>query len=152
GASPEPAEIPPADPVELLLVGRVERAELALDSLGREEPRLQLVEGLLQRVGEAGPGGGGGEAAQIDAIHDTAHEQRPLCASQEPAGVAAAFHDPGEDVVEGADRTAEERRPEVEQLPLDPVYVRPVGHDEERFALGPGFEGVEIAVEQKPDL
>jgi hypothetical protein len=89
---------------------------------------------------------------QVGAAHNAAHEQRPLGASQQPAGIAVAVREPGEDVVERPDRATEERGPPREQLALDPVDVRPVGHDENWLREAAGVERIEIPAKQQLDL
>jgi hypothetical protein len=46
--------------------------------------------------------------------------------------------DQPEEVVEGADRPADERAAASQQLPFGPVDVRPVRHDQERIGLERG--------------
>jgi hypothetical protein len=48
------AAVPPSEPVELGTVRGVERAELPLDLPWSEQPRLELVERLQERIDEAG--------------------------------------------------------------------------------------------------
>ena len=67
-------------------------------------------------------------------------EQRP--------GRAAGVGDPLEDVVERADRAAEERAAAREQVTFDTLDVRPVRDDENRLARERG----QIALEQKRHL
>ncbi len=62
--------------------------------------------------------------------------------------IGAVECDALEDVVEGADRAAEERWTAREELALDAVDVRPVRHDENRLTIERG----QIAVEQTLDL
>src|SRR5262249_26016618 len=61
---------------------------------------------------------------------------------------AVPARDPLEDVVERADRTADQRAGLGEQLTLGPVDVRPVRHDQNRI----GTEGGQVALEQERDL
>jgi hypothetical protein len=51
----EEAAIPAAEAVEFLAIARVENAELALDRPGVEQPRLELVERLLEGFNEPAP-------------------------------------------------------------------------------------------------
>src|SRR4029078_5456825 len=64
-----------------------------------------------------------------------------------PVGTIAA-RDPLEEIVERADRAAEQRPRAREQLPLGAVDVRPVRHDQ----YGVGLERAQIALEQERHL
>ncbi len=126
----------------------MERREVALELGGIEEAGFELAEDLEEPVGEASEAGGGREAVELGGREHAAHEQGALRLRDERPGTVAGEGDPLEDVVERPDGAREERRPAREELALDAVDVRPVGHDEERLALERG----QVAVEQKPDF
>ncbi len=145
GAAAHQVAIPERQPVELRAVRAVELGEVAVELLRVEQPRLELADGLEQRVGEAAEPRRRGEAVQPRARECAAHEQRALRRRHERPLVAG---DPLEDVVERSDRAAEERRPPREKIALDAIDVRSVRHDQDRLALERG----QIAVEQQLDL
>jgi len=64
------------------------------------------------------------------------------------ASVTVPSGEPLEEIVEGADRAADERSRPRQELALGPVDVRPVRHDQDRI----GLERAEIALEQERDL
>ena len=148
----EQAAVPPLEPVELGAVAGVEPAELTLDRLRSEQPRLELLERLLERVDEAGPPCRACESVELRSADDAADDQRLLRTSQHLPRLRGPGREAAEHVVEGADRAAEERGPPRQQLELDAVDVRPVRHDEHRIGRAPGSERVEIAAEEEFDL
>ena len=152
GVTAQQAAIPALEPVELVAVAGVENAELASHGVRREEPLVELVERPLERVDESGVRSGSREAVELRAVHDPADEERLLHASELTASVRGAGRQAPEEVVERADRAAEERRAPRQQLELDAVDVRHVRHDEHRLGPVRGIERSEIAVEQKLDL
>ena len=97
--------------------------------------------------------GGARVAVELRSAHDPADEECLLHSSQ-PAKRARrrAAHETVEQVIEGADRAAEERRTPRQELALDPVDIRPVRHDEHRLESVRGLERVEVTAEQKLDL
>ena len=74
--------------------------------------------------------------------------ERPLRGRDHAPVGSVAARDPLEDVVEGADRAADERAGPGQQLALGTVDVRPVRHDQDRI----GVERAEVALEQERDL
>src|SRR5581483_6989793 len=80
--------------------------------------------------------------------HRAPREEGALRVRDHRPCVPACIGDPLEEVVEGADRAAQERGLPREQLALDRVDVRPVRHDEHRLPI----EGGQIAVEEASDL
>ena len=64
-----------------------------------------------------------------------------------PVGAAVA-REPLEEIVEGSDPAREERAAPGEELALDPLDVRSVGHDEHRIAV----ERVQVAIEEQRNL
>ena len=152
GVTAQQAAIPAPEPVELVSVPRVEGPELALHRVRREEPLVELLERPLERFCEARMRGGACVAVELRAAHDPADEERLLQASELPASFRRSGSEPAKEVVERADRAAQQRRTPGQQLELDAVDVRPVRHDEHRLEPVPGVEHVEIAVEQELDL
>ena len=92
------------------------------------------------------------EAVQLQAVDDPADDECLLQASEPPTGVGGAGRQTTKQVVEGADRPAEERRAPNQKLVLDAVDVRPVRHDEQRLEPVRGVERSEITTEQELDL
>ena len=152
GVTAQKAAIPAPEPVELVPVPRVEGPELACHRVRREEPLIELVERPLERLGEARMRRGACVAVELRAAHDPADEKCLLHASQLPTSARRAGCKTAKQVVERADRAAEERRAPRQQLELDAVDVRHVRHDEHRLGPGRGVERSEITVEQKLDL
>ena len=93
-----------------------------------------------------------GVAVELGAAHDAADEERLLQHVRAAGERPWTGSEPAKEVVERADRAAEQRRTPRQQLELDAVDVRPVRHDEHRLAPVPGVERGEIAVEQELDL
>jgi hypothetical protein len=146
------ATVPASEPGELVAVTRVERAELACHGVRREQPLVELTERPLEGVHEAGMRRGACVAVELCALHDSADEKRLLHASEPAQCALRTAHETIEQVVEGADRAAEQRWTPLQKLALDPVDVRPVRHDEYRLPPVPGVEHGEITVEQELDL
>ena len=152
GVPAQAVAIPAAEPVELCPVRGVEAGEVAVERLGVDEPGLELAERGGERVGEPGEARGAAEAVQRDVADDPPDEQAALGIREDPA-TPAAVGDPREEVVEGADRAAEERRAPREQIPLDPLDVRPVRHDEDGLASRPARpQDGEISLRKERDF
>ena len=97
-------------------------------------------------------GGGTGVAVELSAVDYPPDEECLLQAPQSTERSLGATHETLEEIVEGADRAAEQRPTAHQQLSLDPVDVRPVRHDEHRLEPVSGIECVEITVEQELDF
>src|SRR5581483_7180624 len=155
GANPLDRAAPPHAPVrapercELLPVCGPQRSELAADVRRLEQPRLELVERLEQRVGEAAAGGGLPETVERCRGDDPPDEKRALGATQGLLVLPEPWRDPLEEVVERDDRAAEERAATYEQLPLDAVDIGAIRDDEHRLAR---LESREVPLEQKLDF
>jgi len=93
-----------------------------------------------------------GVAVELGTAHDPADEERLLQPSELSARLRRSGSEPAKEIVERADRAAQQRRTPGQQHELDAVDVRPVRHDEHRLQPVPGVEHVEIAVEQELDL
>ncbi len=91
-------------------------------------------------------------ARELRAAHDPADEQCLLHSSEPAKRAFGAARETVEQVVEGADRAAQQRRTPRQELALDPVDVRPVRHDEDRLEPVPGLEHVDVTAEQELDL
>ena len=144
--------VPELEPVELGAIGRVERGEIAVEVGRIEQPGLELADAREQRLGEAAEAGRPAEAVHAcpcDA-HRPADEERALCIRDHPSGrgLSGSAHDATEQVVERADRPAQEGRLELEQVALRAVDVRTVRHDEKRLAR----KRVQIAPKQERHL
>ncbi len=140
--------IPEAEAVELRAVGGVQTAEIAVELVRIDQPRLQLAQGTAERLRKAGEARRGAEPVQGCAGNDAADDQVPLRVGRNRTTRSAVARDPLEQVVKGADRAADERAARRQELALDPVDVRPVGHDEHRILVERG----EVALEQQRDF
>ena len=103
GAAAQQVAVPVPEPVELVPVGAVERGEIAVELPGVEQPRLELAERLLERLGEAAEARRRGEAVERGPGDHAPDEQRPLRGGEERARLRAAVCDLLEEVVERAD-------------------------------------------------
>ena len=140
--------IPQAEAVELRAVGRVQTAEIAVELVRIDEPRFQLAQGTAESLSEAGEARRGAKPVQGCAGNNAPDDQVPLRVSRNRATRSPIARDPLEEVVEGADRAADKRAAGRQELALDTVDVRPVGHDEHRILVERG----EIALEQQRDF
>ena len=91
GGAPAHAAVRAAERLQLGAVRRPERAELAADRVRLEQPRLELVERLQERLGEASPRRRLAEAAELGARKHAPHEERALRAPERPSADAAAI-------------------------------------------------------------
>ncbi len=148
GAAAKQVAVPAAEPVELGAVRAVEPREVAVQCVGLEQPRLELGEGRGQGVGEAGEAGRAPEPVQRGVTDDPPDEQAALRVLEQRPRVGAGVGQALEDVVEGADRAAQQRRPAGEQVALDAFDVRPVRHDQH----GAAFQLAQIALQEECDF
>ena len=88
------------------------------------------------------------EAVERDGGERAADDERSLGLARHPTPPRIAGRKPGEDVVEGSDRAAEQAAATGEQVALDPVDVRPVRHDQDRLVV----EARQIALEEQRDF
>ena len=86
-----------------------------------------------RRSRRSAPSGRARSARPWSSARRTSSARCASVATGRRAGVAA--HDPLEEVVEGADRAAEQAARPREQLALDAVDVRPVRHDQHRIVV-----------------
>ncbi len=147
-ATAQEIAIPEVEPVELGAVGRVQGRELAVHVLRIEQSRLELADRAHELVGEPTESRRRGEAVQRRSGEQAPHEQCALRRRDEATRAGGVEGDALEEIVECADRAAEERGLPGNELTLDPIDVRPVRHDENRLPI----EGGQIAVEQALDL
>ncbi len=110
GVTAQHAAIPALEPVELAAIPRVQGPELAFHRVRRDEPLVELVERPLERFGEARMRGGACVAAELSAAHDPADEKCLFHPSELPTSGRGAGCEAAKQVVERADRAAEERR------------------------------------------
>ena len=75
-------------------------------------------------------------------------DERALSVARDRAGVRHAERELAEDVVERPDRAGEQGSRPLQEIPLDPVDVRPVRDDQDRIAL----DLREVSLEQARDL
>ncbi len=146
GVGAKEIAVPEATPVELLAIGGVQAAEVALDVSGLDERGAELAHRVAQRLDEAGRARRGGEAVQGGLCGGAAEQERLLDVGGERPCAAAA--DPAKEIVEGADRSPDKAAPPGHQLPLDPLDVRPDRHDQIRVAIQSGH----IALEEQRNL
>ena len=148
GATAKEVAVPAAEPFQLRPVCRIETREITVELVGLEQPRLELGERRSESVRKAGKARGAAEAVQRGVADDPPDEQAPLRILEEGPCVAGAVRDPLEDIVEGPDRSAHERRLPCEQVALDTFDVRPVRHDQDGLV----FEHAQIALQQECDF
>jgi len=139
--------VPETQPVELGAIGRVQLAELAFELARLEQRGLELGHGRPERMREAAEPGRRAQGTAGLGNH-APKEQRALRLGHHRAVRAVPSGEPLEEIVEGADRAADERSRPRQELALGPVDVRPVRHDQDRI----GLERAEIALEQERDL
>ena len=142
GAAPQKVAVPVPQPVELVAVRAIERRQIPAEILRIDEARPELAEGVTERGG--GPAGkcGARRTVQGNLSERPPHDQRPLRVGRHRP---PRPREPLEQVVEGADEAAEQAAAARQRVPLDPVDVRPVRHDQCRFVV----ETRQIALEQK---
>ena len=140
--------IPETEPIELLPVQAVQIGEVAVQIVGLQEPRLQLRNRYPERIGEPGETGRGAQLTQAGRCDNPAQNKRALDLARNRSGAAVTARDPAKDIVESADRAAEQSARAREQVPFDPLDVRSRRHDQHR-ALG---EIGKVAVEQQRNL
>jgi len=140
--------VPGAEPVELGAVGAVQLPESALDVCRVDEPALELTDRVRQGVSEAGEARRGAEPVQRGGLGGPAKDERAHRVREDGPRLAAVASELLEQVVEGADPAPEQAAVTAQQLPLDALDVRPVGHDQERPARKRG----RIALEQERHL
>jgi hypothetical protein len=127
----------------------VQPAKLPVAVVRLDERRLELAECGLERVAEAAERRGAAEAVQLGLPDRATDEERALRVGEHaPRTLGVALRDPREEIVERADRAGEQRADPRQQLPLDPLDVRPARHDEKRLAV----ERSQIPVEEQLDL
>ena len=137
--------VPEPQPVELGAVLAVEPGEITLE-LGRvDEPRLELAQRRRQRIGEAGETSRTSPPVQRRTRKRPADDQRPLRVGCHGTVLPAVSGQPAKQVVERADLASEQGAAGGEQLAFDPVDVRPVRHDQNRFAR----KRVQVALQQE---
>src|SRR5436190_4438463 len=143
--------VPEAEPVELVAVGLVQLGELALELTRLGQAGLELRDRLAERIGKPGEARRAPEhpaTRPSDTCDHPPKEQRALRLGDHRPVRAVAASEPLEEVVEGPDRAADESACVEQELPLGPVDVRPVGHDQDRIEI----ERAQIALEQKRDF
>jgi hypothetical protein len=131
---PAQVGVPEPEPVELGSIRAVELGEVAVEVVRVEQTGLELGDSRPERVGEAGEPCRSVEVSQPRRRHDPAQEQGPLCVSRDRPCAAVTAGDPFEQVVERADRAAEQRTTAPEQVAFHPLDVRAVRHDQDRLA------------------
>jgi len=100
---------------------------LVVELIRLDEAGLELGERAREGVGKAGGAGRGAEAVQRGAGDDAADEEPALRVGRDRARVGAAAGELAEEVVEGADRAAEERTGAAQEVALDALDVRSPG-------------------------
>ena len=117
--------------------------------IGRvEQPGLELAECLLQRVREAARARGGGQPVQRGGADRAPDDQRALVIGRDRPAVGIVSNEQLEQAIEGDDLAAEEAAVPRQQVTLDAIYVRRIGHDQNRLVV----ETRQIALEQERDL
>ena len=140
--------VPELEPIELGAVGPVQAGEVAFQVGRLDQAGLELAERAGQRIREAGEARRVPEPVERGRRDRGADDELPLgIGHHRPVGAAVAG-EPLEEIVEGPDPAREERAAPGEELALDPLDVRPVGHDEHRIAV----ERVQVALEEQRNL
>ena len=145
-AAPQEAPIPEAERVELLAVGGVQPRHVAVELLRIEQPGVELGERGTEGLGEAGEARGATES--VERGHGAADDEVALGRRRHRTPVATGSRESLEEIVEGADGPREERRPPSQQVTLDAVDVRSVGHDQDWIAV----EHLQVTIEEQRDL
>ena len=140
--------VPELEPIELGAVGPVQAREVAFEVGRLDQAGLELAERAGERIREAGKARRVPEPVERGRRDRGADDELPLGnGHHRPAGAAVAG-EPLEEIVEGADPAREECAAPREELALDPLDVRPIGHDEHRIAV----ERVQVALEEQRNL
>ena len=145
---PDEPSIPEPEPVELGAVGGCKAPRSPPNSVRLEQVPVELGERRRERLREPGEPCGASEPVQRREPDGAANEQRALRDTDQRPTFAVGVGDPLEQVVERADRAGQQRRSTAQQVALDAIDVRSVGHDEHRVAV----ERVQVAVEQQRHL
>jgi hypothetical protein len=136
------------EPLQCLAVGAVERRDVPCRLVRVDQPRLELGDRREQRLPEAGEARRRPEAVQARAGEGAAENERPLRLGDDGRATPLTTREQLEEIVERADRPAQQRSRAREQLPLNAVDLRPVRDDEERLAV----EVLEVSIEEPRDL
>ena len=131
---PAQVGVPEVEAVELGAVRTVELGEVAVEIVRVEQAGLQLGDRRPERVRKTREACGAVEISEPRRSDHTAEEQRPLRITGDRACTAVTGGDPLEQVVERADRPAEQRTTAPEQVALDPLDIRAVRHDQDGLA------------------
>ena len=121
------------EPIELVAVRGVERAQVAFDLVGLDETGLELAQRGRERLGEAREPGGAAER-RPDASGELPDEERSLRVREHCAAVAVSSREAGEDAVERVDRSRQQRSALGEQFALHAVDVPAVRDDQHGIA------------------
>ena len=148
GAPAEQVEIPEREAVELTAVALVEPGQVSVQIRRVEQAGLELPQRLLQRVGESARARGGGQPVQRGAADRAPHDQRALVIGRDRPAVGIVANEQLEQAVERDDLAAEEAAVPREQVALDAIDVRRIGHDQYRLVV----ETRQIALEQERDF
>ena len=145
---PELVAVPEAQPLELLAVRGVEARERAFELVGVDEAGLDLGDRVAERVGEARGARRFPEPVERRRRDGRPERERLLDVGGNRPCLGGPGRDALEDAVERRDRAAEKRRRAAQELPLGPVDVRAVRHDENRVLVERG----QVPIEQQLDL
>jgi hypothetical protein len=144
----EQVAIPQPEPVELRSVGGVQLREVAVEHPWIHHPLLELTECLQQGVGEPTGSGRTRQAVQPRRSERAAHHERPLGVGGDRTLLGVEADQAPEQVVECADRAAEQAAAAREQIALNAIDVRRVRHDQGRFVV----EARQIALQKERDF
>ena len=148
GAAAQQVAVPETESVELGAIGGVELGQVAGEVVRVEHSLLELAERLEQGVGEPAGAGRALEAVQRRGGQRAARDERALGIRRDGALLGVGANQAPEQVVECADRAAEQAAATREQIALDAVDVRRVRHDQSRLVV----QARQIALEQKRDF
>ena len=145
---PAQVGVPEVEAVELGAVRAVELGEVAVEIVRVEQAGLQLGDRRPERVRKTREACGAVEISEPRRSDHTAEQQRPLRITGDRSCTAVTGGDPLEQVVERADRPAEQRTAAPEQVALDALDIRAVRHDQDGLA----GDIREIPLEQQRDF
>ncbi len=131
----EQVAIPEAEALELVSVGGIEAAKISLELLRLEQAGLQLTERREERVGKATEPRRPAEAVQRRSSECAADDESTLGVTHDGPTPAPGEREPPEHVVEGSDRAGEKRPDPSQEIPLDPLDIRRVRHDQDGITL-----------------
>src|SRR6266487_3553924 len=140
--------VPHAEAVEFRAVRGVQRRQLAIQVVRVEQSGLELAYRREQCISEPAEAGRTAETVERLTGECAADDEGPLRLGRNGTRLAATAREPLEEIVERADRPAEDGGLDSKQVALHPLDVRPVRHDQVRLPR----QHLEIPVKQERNL